>query len=276
MNLNNFVIDRVVRAVGKNSDDEVLFIINQVTNPSLNVTSETAEAVDALGTPIAIFNRAKSCEFSAENALFDLNLMAVQAGTDANGVGSKSTTDIIAPAFDVFTVTDDKYVALNHKPKFEQDSDDNDVVTLKIYELNNDESLGKEIEQAADGTEGGWSYAEEKGANDSTTYKVSGLEAGKRIVVVYEYDATNAIQVVNSATKFPKACELILEVLGCDVCDQDELIYAYLIFPNFKISPDFDWSIATDGTHPFSGRAMQDYCDAEKVLYKLVIVGDDE
>ena len=270
MNLNNFVIDRVVRAVGKNSDDEVLFIINQVTNPSLNVTSETAEAVDALGTPIAIFNRAKSCEFSAENALFDLNLMATQAGTDAEGNGSKVTTDIVAPAFDVFTVQKGGEIVLNHTPKFEKDSEGDDVVTLKIYELNKDESLGEEIEMAADGSVG-WSYV-------ADGHKVTGLTDAKdkRIVVVYEYEATNAIAVVNSATKFPKACELILEVLGCDVCDQDELMYAYLIFPNVKISPDFDWSIATDGTHPFSGRAMQDYCDAEKVLYKLVIVGDDE
>lgn len=44
------------------------------------------------------------------------------------------------------------------------------------------------------------------------------------------------------------------------------LIYAYVIFNNFKLSPDFDWSIATDGAHPFSGRAQQDYCDKEKRL----------
>ena len=74
---------------------------------------------------------------------------------------------------------------------------------------------------------------------------VNGLAEAKQYLAVYEYDATEAIAVVNSASEFPNACELILEVLGCDVCDQEKLIYAYLIFPNFKISPDFDWSIAT-------------------------------
>jgi hypothetical protein len=91
-------------------------------------------------------------------------------------------------------------------------------------------------------------------------------------MAVYEYNAESGVAVINSATEFPKACELVLEVLGCDVCNQEELIYAYLIFPNFKISPDFDWSIATDGAHPFSGQAMQNYCDAKKELYKLIIV----
>lgn len=41
------------------------------------------------------------------------------------------------------------------------------------------------------------------------------------------------------------------------VCDQTTLVHAYVIFNNFKLSPDFDWSIATDGAHPFSGKAQQ-------------------
>ena len=47
-----------------------------------------------------------------------------------------------------------------------------------------------------------------------------------------------------------------------------------VIFDNFKISPDFDWSVATDGTHPFSGKAQQDYCDREKKLFSIVIPGE--
>ena len=252
MNLNNFVVDRILRAVGKSKEDEVLFAINQVTNASLNVTSETAEAVDALGTPIAIFNRAKSCEFSAENALFDLNLMATQAGSKK--ISAADGEPIVAPAFDL--VEDGK---IKHMPK--------DKDAAKFYYVNGDGSFGEEISRA------GVTIADE--ADEEGKVAVTGLptlEDGEQIMAVYEFEAINAVAVVNSATEFPKACELVLEVLGCDVCDQEELIYAYLIFPNFKISPDFDWSIATDGTHPFSGQAMQNYCDAKKELYKLIIV----
>lgn len=242
MNLNNFVVDRIIRAVGKNKDDEVLFAINQVTNASLNVTSETAEAVDALGTPIAIFNRAKTAEFSAENALFDLALMATQAGSKK--IAASSDAPMAVPAFDM--VEDG---TLKHTPI--------DADAVKFYNVNGDGSMGDEIERTGISIEG-------------TT--VTGLTADGQVMAVYEFNADNAVAVVNSATEFPKACELVLEVLGCDVCNQEELIYAYLIFPNFKISPDFDWSIATDGSHPFSGRAMQNYCDTQKELYRLVIV----
>ena len=247
MNLNNFVVDRIIRAVGKSKEDEVLFAINQVTNASLNVTSETAEAVDALGTPIAIFNRAKTAEFSAENALFDLNLMATQAGSEKIVASADAT--MVVPAFDLI-----EDGALKHTP----------VGDVKFYTLNGDGSFGEALAISADaGTDGGVVV-------DGTS--VSNLPEGAQVIAVYEYNAENAVAVINSATEFPKACELVLEVLGCDVCNQEELIYAYLIFPNFKISPDFDWSIATDGAHPFSGQAMQNYCDAKKELYKLIIV----
>lgn len=248
INMNNFVIDRILRAVGKSKDGNILFAINQVTNPSLSVTSETAEAVDALGSRIAVFNRAKSCEFSAENALFDMNLMAVQAGSK-EGVIRGAVKEV--PSFD--SMDGGK---LAHTPVAAE--------AVKIYEVNGDGSFGAEVKKSADGGSDGGFVLEGT--------QVTGLAEGKQYMAVYEYDAAEAIAVINSATEFPNACELVLEVLGCDVCDQEKLIYAYLIFPNFKISPDFDWSVATDGTHPFSGMAMQNYCDAKKELYKLVIV----
>ena len=59
---------------------------------------------------------------------------------------------------------------------------------------------------------------------------------------MYEYETEDAVEVVNSAKNFPVGCKFIMEVLGCDVCDQTNLVYAYVIFNNAKLSPDFDWS----------------------------------
>ena len=88
---------------------------------------------------------------------------------------------------------------------------------------------------------------------------------------MYEYESDSAVAVVNSAKNFPTGCKFVMEVLGCDVCDQTTQVFAYIIFPNFKLSPDFDWSVATDGAHPFSGKAMQQYCNKDKVLFQVVI-----
>ena len=240
--LNNFVIDRIVRGVAlSQKDDSVLFSINQIQNASLNCASESADAVDALGTPIATFYRAKSAEFSAENALFDMSLMATQLGTTKKVASADAK--LLVPAMETFTVKEGGKYELNHTPK---------VAPTEIYALNGDSTFGTKYAKATAASATEFSIA------DKTISLPTGVTAGTDMFVMYEYETENAVEVVNSATEFPTGCKFVMEVLGCDVCDQTNLIYAYVIFNNFKLSPDFDWSVATDGAHPFSGKAQQD------------------
>ena len=253
--LNNFVIDRILRGVAlSQKDDSVLFSINQIQNASLNCASESTDAVDALGTPIATFFRSKSAEFSAENALFDMNLMATQLGTSKKI--ASAAKKITAPAMESFTVAEGGKYELKHSPK---------VAPVEIYALNGDSTFGTKYAKATAASATEFSIA------DKTISLPTGVAVGTDMFVMYEYETENAVEVVNSATEFPVGCKFVMEVLGCDVCDQTTLIHAYVIFNNFKLSPDFDWSIATDSTHPFSGKAQQDYCDKEKRLFSIVI-----
>lgn len=240
--LNNFVIDRVVRGIAVAHGDsdklgvkagDVLFSINQITNPSLNCTSESTDAVDALNVPIATFYRAKTAEFSAENALFDMNLLATQAGA-VKKVAS-TTAKIEVPCFQTIDITEATSYTLTHTPK----------AMPKVYVLNGDGTLGAKVEIAD-------LAADKKIVVAGTTVTVvvgaNGYKAGDQLFFMYEYDAdgaekNGAIEVANSATNFPVGCKFIMEILGADVCDQTNLIYAYLIFPNAKLSPDFDWTI---------------------------------
>ena len=223
--INNFVIDRVIRGVAlSQKDDSVLFSINQMQNVSLNCASESTDAVDALGTPIATFYRAKSAEFSAENAIFDMNLMATQLGT-AKKVAS-STAKITAPAMESFTYGTGNY-ELKHTPK---------TVPNEIYVLNGDSTFGKKF------VKGTAASATEFAITNKTLALPTGLAEGDELFVMYDYETDSAVEVVNSATEFPVGCKFIMEVLGCDVCDQTTLVHAYVIFNNFKLSPDFDWS----------------------------------
>ena len=240
--INNFVIDRIVRGVAlSQKDDSVLFSINQIQNASLNCASESTDAVDAMGTPIATFYRAKSAEFSAENALFDMNLMATQLGTEKKV--ANATSKITVPAMESFEVPEGLKYDLKHTPKGE---------VKEIYALNSDSTFGVKYTKATAATADAFSIA------DKTISLPTGLAVGTEMFVMYEYETENAVEVVNSAKNFPVGCKFVMEVLGCDVCDQTNLVYAYVIFNNAKLSPDFDWSIATDGTHPFSMKAQQD------------------
>ena len=250
--INNFVIDRIVRGVALSQrDDSVLFSINQIQNASLNCASESTDAVDAMGTPIATFYRAKTAEFSAENALFDMNLMATQLGTTKSvaNAGKKITV----PAMETFIVpakaegANNATYTLKHTPK---------AVPSEIYAINGDSTFGTKYVLETSATAETWVNTFAVSGNVITL--PSALAEGTEMFVMYDYESENAVEVVNSANNFPVGCKFVMEVLGCDVCDQTNLVYAYVIFNNAKLSPDFDWSIATDGTHPFSMKAQQD------------------
>ena len=200
--LNNFVIDRIIRGVAlSQKDDSVLFSINQMQNASLNCASESTDAVDALGTPIATFYRAKTAEFSAENALFDMNLMATQLGT-AKKVAS-AASKVTVPAMESFTVPEGGKYALKHVPL---------AAPTEIYAINGDSTFGVEYTKATTATASAFAYTE----GDHTIALPTGLAVGTEMFVMYEYETENAVEVVNSANNFPVGCKFVMEVLGCD------------------------------------------------------------
>lgn len=185
--------------------------------------------------------------------------MATQLGTSKKVASAASK--VTAPAMESFTVAEGGKYELKHSPK---------AAPAEIYALNNDSTFGVKYTKATSASATEFSIA------DKTISLPTGLAVGTEMFVMYEYETENAVEVVNSAKNFPVGCKFVMEVLGCDVCDQTNLVYAYVLFNNAKLSPDFDWSIATDGTHPFSMKAQQDYCDKEKRLFSIVIPGDEE
>ena len=273
--INNFVVDHVLRGIMVKKNGEYMWSINQITNPSLNVAlSDTAQAVDALGTPIAEFDRGRSAEFSAENSLFDLGLYAAQLGREKEVGGAEdengSVTVITMPAFEEIEVVvtkdeegKDKLVeeySLKNTPK--------EDINM-IYLLNGDGTLGKSYVAGTQASNTEFVYA------DGKITIPTGLTKEDVLFVMYEYEATSGVAVTANAIDFPKRGKFIMEVLGCDVCDQEELIHAYVEFPNAKLDGNVDYSFTTDGTHPFTIKAMQDYCNKEKVLFR-VIIPDEE
>ena len=268
MELRNFVIDRVLRGIMLHSSTgEALWSINQIEDPSLSVSADTTDAVDALGIPIMTFDRAKNAEFSASNSLFDLGLLAAQSGTSIEQ--SSASVLIEVPCFEEVKKGESATVTLKHTP-----NDTGAAGIPFIYALNGDGTLGVKYPYAATASASAFSFT------GTTLTLPTGAAAGDMFLVIYNYNANGddeAVSVTNSATNFPTAGKFVMEVLGCDVCDISTKYYAYLIFPQAKLTSDFDLTFATDGNHPFTIKCMQEYCDHEKKLFQLVIPeGDTE
>lgn len=255
--INNFVIDRCLRAIMVDTETgEILWSINQITEPSIKCESDTTQATDALEVPIMEFDRAKKATFSATNSLFDLGLAAAQFGTKKEVASGEEK--IIATAFETVDITAGTTVTLKHTP----------TEQIKyVYELKGDSTLGKKY------TNGGSATADKfVHANGTNTITLpTGLAKGSQLFVEYQYETDEAVKVTNSATKFPTAGKLIVQILGADVCNVSTLYNAYLVFPQAKLSSNVDLTFSTDGKHPFEITCMQQYCDKEKKLFDIIV-----
>lgn len=276
--VNNFVINHVLRGtMVSTTDNSVLWSLTQVQNPSLSMSSETVDATDALGTKIMTFERAKEATFSAESAIFDLGLLAAQTGSTKQY--SASDNKIKTPMFETITIKATDVTAGKvelSKTPISISSEGSSVSSIgEIFKLSGDSTLAKSYAPVTSGT----------AATDTEFYIAAAsrdlkipteLVAGDQIFVIYEYEADNtdgngAIQVINSATSFPTNGKFILEVLGADVCDSTTKVYAYLVFPNCKLSSATDLTLETEMTQGFEISANQDYCSVENELWRLII-----
>jgi hypothetical protein len=258
-NLNNIVVDRVLRGIFSDKNDNIIFSLNQVQDLSLNQTSESQEITDALGVSIMELMRAKSLEASANNAIYDFGLLAAQYGTEK--VTASEGKEIAVPTMESFEVSGTTY-SLKHTPE---------AAPTAIYALNGDSTLGAKYTKGTAASETQFAYA------DGVITLPTKVAEGTEMFVMYEYKSANAVEVVNSANKFAKMGKMTFEVLVYDVCDPETKIFAYLILPRFQLSNDFDWSIGGDNQqHAFSGKAMVDYCAKDKKMVRVVIVDDEE
>lgn len=240
--INNFLVNRVLSVTGMDKNDNILYRLVQPQNISLSTSSETADVVDNMGSVIATFDRSKSAELSGENAIFDLSLLAVQHGTEV-----QKTVDEV-PCFETIEVAKKSgEVSLAHTPI--------DDAAVKFYALNGDSSLGEAVEISV----------------NAGKYTIPGSVTAKQILAVYDYKPTAASMVTVSSDKFATSHKIVVEVLGCDVCNKEDLIYAYLIFPSGKMSSDTELSFSTDLVHSFTVTAQVEYCSPDKKLFMLII-----
>lgn len=258
-NLNNIIVDRVLRGIFSDKEDNIIFSLNQVQDLSLNQTSESQEVTDAFGVSIMELMRSKALEASANNAIYDFGLLAAQYGTEK--ISASSEAKIVVPTMESFEVTGTEYT-LKHTPV---------AAPTAIYELNGDSTLGAKY------VAGTAASATEFVYEDGKITLPTGVAAKTEMFVMYEYESDSAIEVVNSANNFAKMGKMTFECLVYDVCDPETKIFAYLILPRFQLSNDFDWSIGGDNQqHAFSGKAHVDYCSKDKKMVRVVIVDDEE
>lgn len=254
--LDDIIIDRIQYGVAEDFDGNMLYALTQLADATINITAESKDAVDATGTLIKRFWQGKSGEFTANNAMINLNILGAASGE------GKRVASVDSP---------------ENMPKIILVKA-NTTVTLRDY-------VDGTVTVNALGTNGAMGRAYTKGATASAT-EYAMTEAGVftpptdsaevQYIVKYRRKVTSGVAITNRADKFPGTVRLLLKALCVDPCSADTLRACYIELPSFQVSPEVEISLTTDSQLAYTGSLQVDYCSTDKALYHIYMAEEDE
>lgn len=272
MDNTQLIIDRIIRmSIQDKATGELKVLLTQVSNPAIKATMETTEVKDALEATISEIGRAKGLEITGENALFDMGLLAAQFGGKAEE-SSEADTFTVPSFMEELTLDANKKAVLSHKPAGEGAGG-----IAYIYSLNNDGTKKAKYEYAAAASDTAFTWAADEQGTAAITAPAE-LENGARILVIYDYLASasdKTLRAVNKADSFPESGVFSMEVLFRSVCDRETKYHGFVYSGNAQLDGNFDLNLTPDGKHPFTVRAMKDYCAKDQELCTFFIPDAD-
>ena len=201
--LGDLIIDRISMGYAEKFDGTPLYVLTQLSEASIEISAESRDAVDKDGTLIKRFWNAKTGEFTATNAMLNLNIMAAQSGNEAN----IATSDNVIVMPKIITVKSGTTVDLDG------------FVTgnrITVNALGTNGAMGKAY------TQGTTASATEFGLT-GTRFTPPTDTAESQYVVKFDRQVTEGVDILNSADKFPPTVRLTLKGLCVDPCEADTL-----------------------------------------------------
>lgn len=264
-----YVLDRVLSVAGADAvDGKVLFLADQIVDPSLSFTSETEDIVDATNNVVMVLENGRGATFSASNSFFNTQILAAQVGGKVTeGATTIEKYEIVTPVEGKITLG--SAIVLSEG-----------AFTGKVYELTDDGSLtaadaitatyvAATEGKPAQGTEGEEGYVP---AVSAVPEHLTVTTTAKKVLVKYttSIDADEKISAFADAKN--KLMNVTAEVLLKELCNE-ELYYAYIIMKG-KLSGEAEWSMTRDGNHPFEIRCFPEYCGDKKLVDIVIVKGE--
>lgn len=238
-----YALDRVLSVAGTDAvKGNVIFLADQIVDPSLSFTSETEDIVDAMNNVVMVLENGRGATFSASNAFFNTQILAAQVG----GEVTTGATEITK--YDILTLGEGGKAKLSATAK---------GTTAKIYALAKDGSLT--TAEAVDGTIAEGEITVADGVKDS------------KVLVVYTAEITADEKISAFADAKNKLMNVTAEVLLKELCNE-ELYYAYIIMRG-KLSGEAEWGMTRDGNHAFELRCFPEYCGDKKLVDVVIVKG---
>lgn len=260
--LGNFNIDEIVFGTAQDFDGELLYTLDQLTQASIEVSSESTDITDKHGNIVRTIYKSKTATFNATNAFLHPQIMNAASGSEIEE--ASATTTIKMPKIQLIKAG--STVALD------ANADDSTVQVIGIYKTGgNSPALTADTEASISDMTYVYNTTTNKitlpAATEGTDPNI--IEGPVNYLVKYDRTVTSGYKLSNTADSFPQTVSLTLYCSYVDPCD-DSLRACYVVLPSFQASPETTISLSAEEQEmDFSGSVQMDYCGSEKVLYYI-------
>lgn len=255
-NPNELIIERV-RGVEEYVDGDFRARYTQIEDPTLNLTSDNTDIVDALNSPIYTLYTNQQGTFGFTNSLFSMDLAADQFGAVKNVASADDKIQV--PASEILKITDSHTVTLTHTPV--------DGSVNKIYVVNSDKTFGESYVLDADGGDGKFTLS---GNVITLPETVTG-----RVFVDYTYDSENAASITKTSDSIPDIVSLKIYVIMRDVCNPNTKYAGVVFCPRAQVDPtSIEIGFNADSKHAASWLLRKSYCEDDSPLVEVIVSKD--
>ena len=261
--LGNFSIDEIIEATAENFDGDLLYTLDQLSQASIEISSESTDITDKNGNVVRTIYANKTGTFNAQNAF--LHPQIINATTGARIVNASTANPITkAPKIELLAAG-----LIDHVLDATADADSIQVIGIFGNGANSNAlTVGNSAAFDPDTLDGTYTY-------DETTRKITvpaaATDAPVNYLVKYDRSYTAGIKITNSVKAFPDTVKLTLYCSYVDPCD-DSLKALYVVLPSFQASPETTLQLQRgEQTMDFNGNIQTAYCATEQTLYIIYI-----
>ena len=262
--LGDIIVKDIIYAMASNiTTGDPLYVLTQLSEANINITSESTDVTDKDGNIVKRIFKSKAGEFTATNAFLNMNILAASgAVTDIAAVDHKLIAPkIVKVAQGTLTIPLDNLV-------------DGSVTVNEYY---GDGTLGKAYELDTTASATTFAIAAPATGETVSTLTLPTDTTAENFVVKFKRQFEEGAIIKNSAKEFPNSVNMLLKVLYFDPCAKDTVKAAYVEMPSFQVSPETSVSLSSDSpTQDFNGTLEIDYCSADKDLYNIYLVDEED
>lgn len=251
--LGNFNIDELLFGVAQNSDEDLLYTLDQLSSASIEISAESTDITDKNGNVVRTLYTSKTGTFNSTNAFLHPQIMNASSGSEIEVASAEAPIQM--PKITVVEAGGkvDVSKAL-----------EGTIKVIGIYG-NGANSVPMSDEDIAAAT-----------AEGILTVPAKGDDLPVQYLVKFERSADEGIKLVNDATKFPNLVKLTLFASYVDPCS-DSLKPCYIVLPRFMADPNTTISLDRESQEmDFNGNLNIDFCSGTKALYYIFFPGSEE